>query len=394
MRLRLSALVAFRPPKASATSVLVVLGLWLLLFHWFTRIDVWLHSLMCSFPGSDTDYHVLLVADPQLVDNHTYPGRPWPLLKLSQVTADDYMRRNYRSLLTHLRPEAVFFLGDLMDNGRSSSDEFYARELERFKRVFAPGTTETLTLVPGNHDIGYGDGVRLPSLQRFETFFGKPNQRIARKGHELIFLDTISLSNTQDEAIYGEARRLLEEIGREPKMQPRILFHHVPLYRDPSEQPCGKYRESRKFPVAKGHQYQTVIDPSLSLEILEKIRPDYIFSGDDHDYCEVVHRYTTGEAVEVTVKSFSLAMGIKYPAVELLSVGEAGGDAAVAYSLCYLGRPFRDIAAYVVAAVANGLWLLWSFADRRSGAKLDFPRLLRYTAVEFAAVTFMYWIIK
>ena len=50
---------------------------------------------------------------------------------------------------------------------------------------------------------------------------------------------------------------------------------------------------------------------------------EYAFSGDDHDYCEVLHRgYTSrsGGVREITVKSISWAMGVRKPGVLLVSL--------------------------------------------------------------------------
>ncbi|KAH3668386.1 hypothetical protein OGAPHI_002140 [Ogataea philodendri] len=350
--------------------------------------------MRCEFPGSKQDYKALLIADPQLIDNHTYPGRPEFLLKLSQMTVDDYMRRNFQALMAHLRPDSVIFLGDMTDNGRSSSDEYYKHQLDRFNNIFHLNGTESYTLVPGNHDIGWAEGVKFAALHRFETSFGKPNQVITRNGHDLIFLDTISLSNKEDETVSKDAREFLDSIAKEPKLRPRVLFGHVPLYRDPVTQTCGPNREGGTFPIVKGYQYQTVVDSGLSKEILRLVRPDVIFAGDDHDYCEITHEYPTGKSVEVTVKSISMAMGIKYPAVELLSIRDTVGEKGLQYSLCYIQPPFKDIITYVLFATVNGLWLLWSFRDRTCKYKVRLLPALGYAAIEFVALVIMYQIIK
>lgn len=61
--------------------------------------------------------HVLLVADPQVLDHRSYPGRaPW-LMALSQRMVDLYLRKSWRAAL-RLRPDVVVFLGDMMDGGR------------------------------------------------------------------------------------------------------------------------------------------------------------------------------------------------------------------------------------------------------------------------------------
>jgi hypothetical protein len=45
------------------------------------------------------------------------------------------------------------------------------------------------------------------------------------------------------------------------------------------------------------------------------------FSGDDHDYCEHIHQFIISHPVrEVTVKSLSMAMSVRRPAFQLLSL--------------------------------------------------------------------------
>lgn len=43
-------------------------------------------------------------------------------------------------------------------------------------------------------------------------------------------------------------------------------------------------------------------------------------SGDDHDYCEYTHTFAGEHIPEVTVKSLSIAMGIRQPGFQLLSL--------------------------------------------------------------------------
>ena len=123
---------------------------------------------------------------------------------------------------------------------------------------------------------------------------------------------------------------------------PSIVLTHVPLFRA-SGTPCGPLRE--RFPPSKsngdggeplerddrnaisvhaGVQYQNVLTPEVTKEVIESVgNVEHVFSGDDHDYCEVVHRgYTsrTGGIREITVKSMSWAMGVRKPGFLLLSL--------------------------------------------------------------------------
>ncbi len=121
---------------------------------------------------------------------------------------------------------------------------------------------------------------------------------------------------------------------------PTVLLSHVPLYRNPGT-PCGPLREHwppsppsagqphdhddrNAIAVRGGYQYQNVLNREITVDIAQKIGDiRYAFSGDDHDYCQVVHRgYASagGGIKEITVKSISWAMGIRLPGVVLASL--------------------------------------------------------------------------
>lgn len=377
---------------------MLILAAWAALFAYHERIVPYRTAERCHWPqipdfeppnlqqemvvddqnpdsvASNEITNVLLVADPQLIDNHTYPGRNEALLLLSKHTVDVYLKKNYKAMMKHLDPKYVFFLGDYLDNGRLSSDQYFEKELRRFGSIFhrkkyTKGDNWMINL-PGNHDIGWADGVKLPSRERFAKHFGAPNSIKVINNVEFISLDTISLS-AMDEAIYGLAREFLD-VNFGPsivKTKPRVLLTHVPLYRDVDKLTCGPLRESSVFHTSKGYQYLLVLPPEISKELLDKIKPDLIFSGDDHDYCDVLHSSpsSVGSHREITVKSISMAMGIRYPAVQVLSFVNTGNDNDYNIrnpfkyhtEMCYLPVPYVNIACYVVAAVVSGLVILW-----------------------------------
>ena len=122
---------------------------------------------------------------------------------------------------------------------------------------------------------------------------------------------------------------------------PTILLTHVPLYRQP-ETDCGPQRErGNAISISSGYQYQNVLTPLISKEIISSLGAEevtQVYSGDDHDYCEVLHSEYSGRVREVTVKSLSWAMGVRRPgfvAVSLYNpidaegarVGNAKGEA-------------------------------------------------------------------
>lgn len=122
---------------------------------------------------------------------------------------------------------------------------------------------------------------------------------------------------------------------------PTILLSHIPLYRAPGT-PCGPQREHwpptpppagqpplekddrNAISVSGGYQYQNVLNKEITVDVANKVGDiRYAFSGDDHDYCEVLHRgYASGGGGirEITVKSTSWAMGVRHPGVVLVSL--------------------------------------------------------------------------
>lgn len=123
---------------------------------------------------------------------------------------------------------------------------------------------------------------------------------------------------------------------------PTIVLSHVPFYRSQSTD-CGPYRErGTAIPVSAGYQYQNVLTPLISRNIVEKLDASQItqiYSGDDHDYCEIDHDEFTGRIKEITVKSTSWAMGIRKPAVQLVSLWNPV-DLAQTVSYTKEGEPF------------------------------------------------------
>ena len=104
---------------------------------------------------------------------------------------------------------------------------------------------------------------------------------------------------------------------------PTIVLSHVPLYRS-GDTTCGPLRErGTAIPLQAGYQYQNVLTPLISTEIVKHLNPEEItmvYSGDDHDYCEIEHSEFTGRIKEITVKSMSWAMGVRKPGVQLVSL--------------------------------------------------------------------------
>ncbi|KAL3465079.1 hypothetical protein BJX64DRAFT_253736 [Aspergillus heterothallicus] len=405
------------------TNGLILLWIWTL---WWGERGVFQESIgSCVWNSWEkwvreaNPHHVAFIADPQLVDPHTYPGRPWPLSTLTVKFTDQYMRRSFSTIQKNLDPDSVLFLGDLFDGGREWStphstspeerwrkynDDFWKAEFHRFVKIFLdpwnsqetystnPRGRRLIGSLPGNHDLGFGSGVQIPVRDRFQNFFGKGNRVDVIGNHTFVSVDTVSLSAMDqpdpktgstgggdgarpNQAIWQEPEDFLNAmkvhrgqaemdelrylgtpqkgrlfkhdvvqpsdaaVSREPEPEivglPAILLTHVPLFRKPAT-PCGPLRE--RYPpssdgvleedepnalkISGGYQYQNVLTKTISNEVVSKVGPNliHVYSGDDHDYCEITHREFSGSPKEITVKSISWAMGVRKPGFVLTSL--------------------------------------------------------------------------
>lgn len=414
----------------------VLVILWAVVLMWgerwvyHTTVEKCHWSNWEKWPSETTPHHLILVADPQLIDHKSYPGRPWPLSSLTVTITDNYMRRSYKQLQEQLHPDTVFFLGDLFDGGREwrtrhgsyedpswnrrpkneigyakkwkkkYGDDYWLKEYARFSELFIDPWVQDgseagvgqrgrkiIASLPGNHDLGFGSEVLVAARDRFEAFFGDVNRVDVIANHTFVSVDTLSLSArssedrekadlsdiyrpaeeflarvqlTKRKAVEQELRRLRgesQEPSQEHKVEealsadfsniptlkldgdkaelPTILLTHVPLYRPPGTQ-CGPLREHwppanptdplarddrNAISVSKGYQYQNVLNEGDSIDLVSKVgNVVHAFSGDDHDYCELTHAENQANVKEITVKSVSMAMGVRVPGFLMVSM--------------------------------------------------------------------------
>ncbi|KAI0126903.1 cell division control protein [Xylariales sp. AK1849] len=437
-----------------------------------------------KWPSGATPHHLVFVADPQLIDPHSYPGRPWPLNPLTYTITDNYLRRSYKALQKTLRPDTVMFLGDLFDGGREwktvhggfeepewakgsrpKSEEKYAKQWERnygedfwleeyarFGNLFydnwglgglLPGAWQrgrkVISSLPGNHDLGFGAEVKPEVRKRFTAYFGETNRVDVIGNHTFVSVDAVSLSagtsRIKDQvdlgAIYkpvhaflGEVKATkrraaakemrfwrgeVEDIMHDHKVEdvsranykdlpsldegengvdfPTVLLSHVPLYRDPGT-PCGPLREHwppakppkgqttpvnpdnrNALDISSGYQYQNALSEEDSIRLIKSVgNVVHAFSGDDHDYCEIVHTEPKENVREITVKSLSMAMGVLSPGFQMVSlynpIDQNGkpllgtGKPTLQTHLCLLPTQLSTFMTYAVLGVLSVIILI------------------------------------
>ncbi|KZT19065.1 Metallo-dependent phosphatase, partial [Neolentinus lepideus HHB14362 ss-1] len=327
--------------------VVILRACWVFIILW-CELGTFSWSLRdCDWPDTSlgsvrlTPEHVLIIADPQVLDHRSYPGRSEGLMRLSQFIVDWNLRKNWR-VTSKLNPDAVVFLGDMMDGGRfDMSASEYESYFKRFQRIFKLRRPVPVYYLPGNHDIDLGDSETFSryARERFQTHFGPLNQQLTAGNHTLILLDAPSLVNEDRKRVElgmgydqwtpapGGSAEFVQYLRPDRYKNGVVLFTHIPLYR-PDGSSCGPLRERGTIRRGAGLGYQNTLSESASRFLLDRVQPILILSGDDHDYCEYNHTLVPYDSSssertavrEVTVKSFSMAMGIRRPGFQLLSL--------------------------------------------------------------------------
>ncbi|KAI8979531.1 Metallo-dependent phosphatase-like protein [Mycotypha africana] len=308
----------------------------------------------------------IFIGDPQITDDHSY-NRPWIIMQLTKFYSSIYMKRNYKHIKSALQPTDIVMMGDLMDNGRDWNDETYKLEVERFHTIFPQDSSVDVHYMVGNHDIGFGSGIEEHWIKRFSQYFGPTSYIFQKYGYTFIVLDTISLGS-DDPSIRQEAEEVLRQQSV-LKDKNKILLTHVPLFRTDE---CGPYRQSKDKTIrqGRGYQYQNLLTEEMSDYLLKEIDPVLIFSGDDHDYCKIIHN-GYNRSVEFTVPTFSMAQGLKYPGFVTLNMVKNETLAPTTAKqltthLCWLPNQVDIFINYAYLLIITlFILIIWSFVFNR-----------------------------
>uniref|UniRef100_A0A7N5KQS7 Metallophosphoesterase 1 n=1 Tax=Ailuropoda melanoleuca TaxID=9646 RepID=A0A7N5KQS7_AILME len=214
---------------------------------------------------------------------------------LDKLRREWQMERAFQTALRLLQPEVVFILGDIFDEGKWSSSQAWADDVERFQKIFRHPRHVQLKVVAGNHDIGFHYQMNAYKIKRFEKVFS-PERLFSWKGINFVMVNSVALEGDGCH-ICSEAEAELIEISRKLNCSRKLLWW---------------------------------------------LRPRLILSGHTHSACEVLHG---AEVPEISVPSFSWR-NRNNPSFIM------GSMTPTEYALakCYL--PYEDtvLATYCVAA--------------------------------------------
>uniref|UniRef100_A0A8C9DAU5 Metallophosphoesterase 1 n=1 Tax=Panthera leo TaxID=9689 RepID=A0A8C9DAU5_PANLE len=174
---------------------------------------------------------------------------------LDKLRREWQMERAFQTALWLLQPEVVFILGDIFDEGKWSSPQAWADDVERFQKIFRHPRHVLLKVVAGNHDIGFHYQMSTYKIKRFEKVFN-PERLFSWKGINFVMVNSVALE--------GDG--------------------------------CNLCSEAEAEIIDISHKL------NCSRELLWWLRPRLVLSGHTHSACEVLHGAGT---MEISVPSFS-----------------------------------------------------------------------------------------
>nr|XP_021538704.1 metallophosphoesterase 1 isoform X3 [Neomonachus schauinslandi] len=152
---------------------------------------------------------------------------------LDKLRREWQMERAFQTALWLLQPEVVFILGDIFDEGKWSSSQAWADDVERFQKIFRHPRHVQLKVVAGNHDIGFHYQMSTYKIKRFEKVFN-PERLFSWKGMNFVLVNSVALEGdgchicSEAEAELIEISHKLNcsrEVGEHLKAQVRLFWH-------------------------------------------------------------------------------------------------------------------------------------------------------------------------
>ncbi|XP_019865055.2 metallophosphoesterase 1 isoform X2 [Aethina tumida] len=231
------------------------------------------------------------------------------------------MYRAFQTAIQLHKPELVFVLGDLTDEGLYCSAAEFDYYIKRFYNLFHVPDETKLYVVVGNHDIGFHYGVSPYLNQRFVTAFNAPAvQLVSLRGNHFVLINSMALEGDgcflckPAEYELNKIKKILQctrgtQVDKCDKRSyldvysHPILMQHYPLYRQ-SDAECSDF-DAAPLPVKheRFRERWECLSQEATLQILNQIKPRLALSGHTHHGCS--RKLPVGDGLEITIPSFS-----------------------------------------------------------------------------------------
>ncbi|KAI8118027.1 putative metallophosphoesterase 1 [Lucilia cuprina] len=254
--------------------------------------------------------HVMLIADTHLLG-------PMKGHWLDKLYREWHMRRAFQAAMLLHKPDVVFVLGDLFDEGDMVDHEDFEEYVRRFRSHFhAPPSIPVISAV-GNHDVGFHYKMHPYFIDRFERNFNNTGvQMYSIRDNHFVFINSMAMENDGCEFCENAKKELINVADKlnclkNPKKCTKaqtlkdnqhysrpIVLQHFPTYRV-SDRVCRQH----DAPNIEEYREKWEVLSKNSTDWLGKLlHPRLSFAGHTHNYCYSINRWGIEE---YTVASFS-----------------------------------------------------------------------------------------
>ncbi|XP_066143388.1 metallophosphoesterase 1 [Euwallacea fornicatus] len=229
------------------------------------------------------------------------------------------MYRAFQTAITIHKPEQVFVLGDLLDEGLYSSKKEFDYYIARFNSLFSVPERTNMYVVVGNHDIGFHYHINPYLKARFEKGFNAPSvQLVSVRGNHFVLVNSMALEGDgcflckpaeEELAKIQKTLACTQDFKRGcnlklDKYSRPILMQHYPLYRT-SDKDCKDF-DAAPMPQREKELFRETwecLSKAATHQILHQIKPRLALSGHTHHGC--TRPLPIGDGIEITIPSFS-----------------------------------------------------------------------------------------
>ncbi|XP_015604777.1 metallophosphoesterase 1 isoform X2 [Cephus cinctus] len=229
------------------------------------------------------------------------------------------MYRTFQTVMKIHKPDVVFVLGDVFDEGQWCSSAEFDYYVRRFHSLFSVPKNSHLYVIAGNHDIGFHHVITPYLNERFVKGMKSPNlRRISIRGNHFVLLNSMALEGDgcflcrpTEVALNKIAKHLrcskgvgsdCSESNAIKTYSRPILLQHYPMYRE-SDEMCNEWNPAPDdIKDIKFRERWECLSKEASEQLLDILSPRLVIDGHTHHGCKRIHR---DNILEVTVPSFS-----------------------------------------------------------------------------------------
>ncbi|XP_045483240.1 metallophosphoesterase 1-like [Harmonia axyridis] len=286
------------------------------------------------------------------------------------------MERCFQHAVHQLKPDVIFILGDVLDQGMHCNLKDFDNLVQRFERMFSLPNRTKMYVVPGNRDIGYHHQIDVDQNKDFADGLKSPLvQHLMVKKNNFILLnsmtlgdDSCSLCSVVEEKLAEIEKRLkcsqeeyrgtCDQNLTMPIYSRPILIQHLPLYRT-SDENCSD-SDSAPWPqnLHEMAEYWECLSQNTTDRLLQRLKPRIVFSGHLHHGC--TRRLPQVGGIEVTISSFNWRKKDK-PAIGLAVVTTTNYEIVK----CQMPRYATIITIYLLGILVILFWIVYSHETRR-----------------------------